>query len=57
VPLTAFPPEGATTVEIWEAVQNPNPGTPALLVPVKIPIRDLRVFNTDTEMVLEANVG
>jgi hypothetical protein len=42
---------------ILEAVENPNPGPPASLVPVKIPIRDLRVFNDDREMVLEANVG
>jgi hypothetical protein len=42
---------------ILEAVENPNPGPPAFLVPVKIPIRDLRVFNDDREMVLEANVG
>lgn len=42
---------------IMEAAANPNPGSPALIVPVKIPIRDLRVFNDDQEMVLEANIG
>jgi hypothetical protein len=36
----------------------PNPNTPAPdLVPVKIPILDLRVFNDAQEMVIEANVG
>jgi hypothetical protein len=35
-----------------------NPNTPSPdLVPVKIPILDLKVFNNDVEMVLEANVG
>ena len=42
---------------ILEAAPNPNPGAPSQLIPVKIPIRDLRVFNDDVEMVLEANVG
>ena len=42
---------------ILEAAANPNPGAPSQLIPVKIPIRDLRVFNDDVEMVLEANVG
>jgi len=42
---------------ILEAAANPNPGAPSQLIPVKIPIRDLRVFNNDVEMVLEANVG
>lgn len=42
---------------ILEASANPNPGSPSQLIPVKIPIRDLRVFNNDVEMVLEANVG
>lgn len=42
---------------IMEATNNPNPGFPPTLVPVKIPIRDLRVFNDDREMVLEGNVG
>lgn len=42
---------------ILEATANPNPGAPTHLIPVKIPIRDLRVFNNDVEMVLEANVG
>lgn len=39
------------------ATPNPNPGFPTNLVPVKIPIRDLHVFNNDIEMILEANVG
>lgn len=35
-----------------------NPNTPLPdLVPVKIPILDLKVFNDDVEMVIEANVG
>jgi hypothetical protein len=42
---------------ILEATPNPNPGGGAPLIPVKIPIRDLRVFNNDVEMILEANVG
>lgn len=42
---------------ILQATANPNGAPPADLVPVKIPIRDLNVFNTDTEMVLEANIG
>ena len=42
---------------ILSAAPNPNPGFPSQLVPVKIPIRDLRVFNNDVEMILEANVG
>ena len=42
---------------ILEAKVNPNPGPPTTIVPVKIPIRDLKVFNDDQEMVLEANVG
>ena len=36
---------------------NPNPSGPAKLIPVKVPIRDLKVFNNDVEMVLEGNVG
>lgn len=40
-----------------EGTTNPNLGGPASLVPVKIPIRDLRVYNDDREMVLEGNVG
>ena len=36
---------------------NPNGGFPPVIVPVKIPIRDLKVFNNDVEMVMEANVG
>jgi hypothetical protein len=39
------------------AAINPNPGIPIQLIPVKIPIRDLRVFNNDVEMILEGNVG
>jgi hypothetical protein len=35
---------------------NPNTLLPDL-VPVKIPILDLKVFNDDVEMVIEANVG
>ncbi|MBT9551293.1 MAG: hypothetical protein IV088_10625 [Hydrogenophaga sp.] len=40
-----------------EAAANPNPGNPTMLIPVKVPIRDLKVFNNDVEMVLEGNVG
>jgi hypothetical protein len=46
---------------IMEKEPNPNNrlGEPPLpeLLPVKIPIRDLNVFNNDVEMVLEGNVG
>jgi len=42
---------------ILPAAANPNGPVPPMLVPVKIPIRDLKVFNTDVEMVLEGNVG
>jgi hypothetical protein len=42
---------------IMEAAANPNGGVPLSIVPVKIPIRDLRVFNDGQEMVLEGNVG
>jgi len=42
---------------VLEAAANPNPGVPSMLIPVKIPIRDLKVFNNDREMILEANVG
>ncbi|HZU86316.1 MAG TPA: hypothetical protein VFF78_02460 [Anaerolineaceae bacterium] len=42
---------------ILEAAANPNPGYPTSIVPVKIPILDLRVFNNDREMVLEGSVG
>jgi len=42
---------------ILDATANPNSGAPVYLVPVKIPIRDLQVFNNDREMVLEGNVG
>ncbi len=40
-----------------KATANPNPGFPSSIIPVKIPIRDLRVFNNDREMILEGNVG
>lgn len=40
---------------ILGAAPNPNTGSP--LVPVKIPIRDLKVSNNAQEMVLEGNVG
>jgi len=39
------------------AAPNPNGVALPLLVPVKVPIRELRVFNDDFEMVLEANIG
>lgn len=39
------------------ATANPNNFGPAMLIPVKIPIRKLNVFNTDVEMVLEADIG
>ncbi len=42
---------------ILEAAPNPNSGSPLMLVPVKIPIRDLKVFNDDHEMVLTGNIG
>ena len=42
---------------ILDATSNPNGPPPAQLVPVKIPIRDLTVFNDDVEMVLEGNIG
>jgi hypothetical protein len=46
---------------IMEKAPNPNnrPGEPPLpeLLPVKLPIRDLTVFNNDVEIVLEGNVG
>lgn len=42
---------------ILEAAANPNSSFLPSLVPVKIPIRDLRVFNNDQEMILEGNVG
>jgi len=42
---------------ILPAANNPNPGAPLRVVPVKIPIRDLKVFNDDKEMVLQGNVG
>jgi hypothetical protein len=41
---------------ILEATANPNPGLPAI-VPVKIPIRELAVYNDDREMVLQGSVG
>jgi hypothetical protein len=39
-----------------DEANNPNQSLPKLL-PVKIPIRDLKVFNDDQEMVLEGNIG
>lgn len=42
---------------ILPAANNPNPGAPAKVVPVKIPIRDLTVYNDDREMVIQGNVG
>jgi hypothetical protein len=42
---------------ILEASSNPNPGSPSQLIPVKITIRDLGVFNDDKEMVINANIG
>lgn len=43
---------------IMGTVANPNlPSNPPGLVPVKIPIRDLKVFNNDVEMILQGNVG
>lgn len=42
---------------ILGATANPNLGAPTQLVPVKIPIRDLKVSNNDQEMILLANVG
>ncbi|MGB3919728.1 MAG: hypothetical protein WBL18_01190 [Methanothrix sp.] len=42
---------------IMPADDNPNPGAPPKIVPVKIPIRDLKVYNDDKEMVIQGNVG
>jgi hypothetical protein len=42
---------------ILDKAANPNDPPPPSLVPVKIPIRDLTVFNNDVEMVVQANVG
>ena len=42
---------------ILEEAENPNGSTLPRLVAVKVPIRDLTVFNNDVEMVIEANVG
>jgi hypothetical protein len=42
---------------ILAAAPNPNPGSPPSIVPVKIPIQNLKVSNTDVEMVLEGSVG
>lgn len=42
---------------LLETATNPNPVFPPSIVPVKIPIRDLSVFNNDQEMILEGNVG
>ncbi|HET6943497.1 MAG TPA: hypothetical protein VFH89_15195 [Sphingomicrobium sp.] len=39
------------------ATTNPNNFGPSMLIPVKVPIRRLAVFNTDVEMVLEADIG
>ncbi|MDE1996840.1 MAG: hypothetical protein KGI75_30355, partial [Rhizobiaceae bacterium] len=39
------------------ATANPNSFGPAMLIPVKVPIRKLNVFNTDVEMILEADIG
>lgn len=39
------------------ATANPNNFGPPMLIPVKVPIRSLTVFNTDAEMVLEADIG
>ena len=39
------------------ATANPNSFGPSMLIPVKVPIRRLAVFNTDVEMVLEADIG
>jgi hypothetical protein len=36
---------------------NPNDPPPDSLVPVKIPIRDLTIFNNDVEFVVQGNVG
>lgn len=42
---------------ILDSTNNPNPGFPATLVPVKVPIRNLNVFNDDQEMIVEADIG
>lgn len=42
---------------ILEATSNPNLGSPLTIVPVKIPIRDLTVYNDNHEMVLKGNIG
>ena len=39
------------------ATANPNNFGPPMLIPVKVPIKTLKVFNTDVEMVLEADIG
>lgn len=52
-PLTAI----EDPYPLLPATANPNNFGPAMLIPVKIPIRTLNVFNTDVEMVLEADIG
>lgn len=42
---------------ILEAAPNPNGGWPATIVPVKIPVRNLQVYNNDKEMILEGDIG
>ncbi|NTV47203.1 MAG: hypothetical protein HGB11_11930 [Chlorobiales bacterium] len=42
---------------ILEAAPNPNGATLPQLVPVKIPIKNVTVYNDDLEMVVQANVG
>lgn len=42
---------------ILEEAPNPNTGGFPMLIPVKIPIRDLTVSNDDKEMVISANIG
>ncbi len=34
-----------------------NNGTPELLVPVKVPVQDLKAYNNDQEIIIEANIG
>lgn len=42
---------------ILGAAPNPNGGVPPTLFPVKIPLLDFKVYNTDVEMVVETNIG
>ena len=42
---------------ILEETANPNDPPPDSLVAVKVPIRDLTVFNNDVEFVVQASVG